>query len=102
MLVSEAARMAQSLGFGRAIPHDKRAEISNRVFWVIYAMEKTTCFYAGRRSVRPLYILDRIIAHHSPGPVGLRYRGACNPIRLPRLWRIRLAPNTRQVRSISL
>ncbi|KAJ9266328.1 transcriptional regulator family: Fungal Specific TF [Paecilomyces variotii] len=50
MMVSEAARMAQSLGFGRATSSSDNAEY-HRTFWVIYTIEKMDSFYSGRNSV---------------------------------------------------
>ncbi|KAH8689526.1 fungal-specific transcription factor domain-containing protein [Talaromyces proteolyticus] len=45
-LISEAARMAQALGYNRATSVDA----GHRTFWVIYTLEKTTCFFAGTSS----------------------------------------------------
>ncbi|KAL1964787.1 hypothetical protein VTN77DRAFT_6654 [Rasamsonia byssochlamydoides] len=49
-LISEAARMAQSLGYNRAISMSENEEACHRTFWVIYTLEKTTCFFTGRTS----------------------------------------------------
>ncbi|KAL1853347.1 hypothetical protein Plec18170_005344 [Paecilomyces lecythidis] len=49
-MVSEAARMAQSLGFGRATCCNDNAEY-HRTFWVIYTIEKMDSFYSGRNSI---------------------------------------------------
>ncbi|KAK0647615.1 Sphingolipid C9-methyltransferase 2 [Lasiodiplodia hormozganensis] len=49
--VSQAARMAQSLGYNRATASSDKS--IQRTFWVLYCMEKTTCFYTGKTSVRP-------------------------------------------------
>ncbi|KAL1990980.1 hypothetical protein VTN49DRAFT_5484 [Thermomyces lanuginosus] len=45
-LISEAARMAQTLGYNRA----SSREACNRAFWVIYTLEKTACFFGGGTS----------------------------------------------------
>ncbi|KAL1636658.1 hypothetical protein SLS58_009712 [Diplodia intermedia] len=47
--VSQAARMAQSLGYNRAT--GSSATAIQRTFWVLYCMEKTTCFYTGKTSL---------------------------------------------------
>lgn len=43
--------MAQSLGYNRATASSDKS--IQRTFWVLYCMEKTTCFYTGKTSVRP-------------------------------------------------
>ncbi|OJD30283.1 fungal specific transcription factor domain containing protein [Diplodia corticola] len=47
--VSQAARMAQSLGYNRTT--GSSAASTQRTFWVLYCMEKTTCFYTGKTSL---------------------------------------------------
>ncbi|KAL1982398.1 hypothetical protein VTN96DRAFT_1368 [Rasamsonia emersonii] len=42
--------MAQSLGYSRAISMSENEVACHRTFWVIYTLEKTTCFFSGRTS----------------------------------------------------
>lgn len=50
LMISEAAKMAQNMGYNKATgPNDS---ICYRTFWVIYSLEKTSCFITGRTSVR--------------------------------------------------
>ncbi|KAL1999955.1 hypothetical protein VTN02DRAFT_3740 [Thermoascus thermophilus] len=51
MLLSEAARMAQSLGYSRAACSEDNEAACHRTFWVIYSLEKVVCFFSGRSSV---------------------------------------------------
>ncbi|KAI9834090.1 MAG: hypothetical protein M1819_003375 [Sarea resinae] len=49
VMVSEGARMAQALGYHRVTGSSEG--VCHRTFWVLYSLEKTTCFHAGRSSV---------------------------------------------------
>ena len=52
VIISEAVRRAQNLANAKLI--GKAAEIFQRTFWVLYAIEKTSSFQLGRSSVGPL------------------------------------------------
>ncbi|KAF2179550.1 hypothetical protein K469DRAFT_595365, partial [Zopfia rhizophila CBS 207.26] len=51
MLTTEAARMAQLLGFNRATYHGENESACSRTFWVVYILEKMSSFVCGRASV---------------------------------------------------
>jgi hypothetical protein len=55
-MVSEGAKMAQALRLNKV----KDDITSARTFWVLYWMEKTSCFYGGRGSVRGSMFLSLI------------------------------------------
>ncbi|PLB48515.1 hypothetical protein P170DRAFT_511072 [Aspergillus steynii IBT 23096] len=48
LLISEAARMAQNMGYNRN--RGSKDNLSHRVFWVLYCLDKTSCFVTGRTS----------------------------------------------------
>ncbi|KKA16524.1 Fungal specific transcription factor [Rasamsonia emersonii CBS 393.64] len=49
LMISEAAKMAQNNGYNKATgPNDS---ICHRTFWVLYTLEKISCFTTGRTSV---------------------------------------------------
>ncbi|KAL1961697.1 hypothetical protein VTN77DRAFT_1301 [Rasamsonia byssochlamydoides] len=49
LMISEAAKMAQNMGYNKATgPNDS---VCHRTFWVVYSLEKTSCFITGRTSV---------------------------------------------------
>ncbi len=51
MLTVEAARIAQLLGFNKAVCHSDSEAVCHRTFWVIYILEKMVSFACGRASV---------------------------------------------------
>ncbi|KAF8847337.1 hypothetical protein BDZ45DRAFT_637155 [Acephala macrosclerotiorum] len=51
MLATEAARMAQTLGFNKATCPGKGEDSCHRTFWVIYILEKLASFACGRSSI---------------------------------------------------
>ncbi|KAH8589015.1 fungal-specific transcription factor domain-containing protein, partial [Bisporella sp. PMI_857] len=62
MLVTEAARMVQLIGFNRAIYGKEVKEICNRTFWVVYILDKLGSFACNRTSA----ILDYDISAPIP------------------------------------
>ncbi|KAI9039795.1 fungal specific transcription factor domain-containing protein [Aspergillus affinis] len=48
LLISEGARMAQNMGYNRN--RGLKDNLSHRVFWVLYCLDKTSCFVTGRTS----------------------------------------------------
>lgn len=50
-MIAEAAVMAQNLGINRSTA--AMDQLSTRVFWVLYYMEKTSCFVTGKVPVCP-------------------------------------------------
>lgn len=57
-LVLEAARMAQAMGFHRVLSRSDPVVLHGlenecyRTFWVVYMIERQTCFLNGRSPVR--------------------------------------------------
>lgn len=49
LMLSEAAVMAQSLGYNRS--NGPYEDMQRRTFWVLYFMEKVSCFITGKVSV---------------------------------------------------
>lgn len=51
MLTAEAARIAQLLGFNKAICQEENEATCHRTFWVVYILEKTMCFACSKASI---------------------------------------------------
>ena len=65
MLTAEAARIAQLLGFNKAICQEENEATCHRTFWVVYILEKTMCFACSKASVSLLpdpewFLLSRL------------------------------------------
>jgi hypothetical protein len=60
-ILTETARMAQDLA--PILSKGPSAKVFYRIFWVIYAIEKTSSFHFGRCSVSRLVLFSEIYTH---------------------------------------